>query len=524
MSNNDENLQYNSCISRGICSVNPRTSALQNVLWLYLRMCAKYCIKLTDQKAVNDYVRNFILNTINIAVANPQFTENCFIQIVSRLRTILPDIINEYNSVFQKNDFGNENILESDIFLKCKNIVDAIKLGEHIFRSFAENIPAQTRDLFKIMMLIAKSISLNLLDLESYGIRNDEAFLKLLNLINSTDAEKYESENLKNVIYDSAESNTTLMDMLHSEQEKRYGRQKIARISYTTTPSKAVLVVGSNIKELENILEALKNTDIDIYTHDDMMVAHTFPKFSEYKNLKSQYGHGIENCLIDFATFPGPIILTKHSLHNIENLYRGRLFTTDTNFYKGVIQIENSDFSRVIESANMAKGFKRGKICETVTVGYDYEKSIELIEQKLKSGNYKKNVIIGLKDYTIEKKNYFEKLIKYLSDETLIISFSYSNDRDNLLSFNTCFDSYAVVRITQYLLNKNLPLNIFLPKCGRNTITEMIHFAKYEKNTVYMDDCEPIMINPSLSKTLTELFNIKSIEDAKKDSEMINKL
>jgi hydroxylamine reductase (hybrid-cluster protein) len=60
-----------------------------------------------------------------------------------------------------------------------------------------------------------------------------------------------------------------------------------------------------------------------------MMLAHTFPKFSEYKRLKGQYGQGLENCLLDFATFPGPIILTAHSLHNIENFYRGRLFTTD---------------------------------------------------------------------------------------------------------------------------------------------------------------------------------------------------
>ena len=31
------------------------------------------------------------------------------------------------------------------------------------------------------------------------------------------------------------------------------------------------------------------NEDIDVYTHDDMMLAHTFPKFSEYKRLKGQF-------------------------------------------------------------------------------------------------------------------------------------------------------------------------------------------------------------------------------------------
>ena len=100
---------------------------------------------------------------------------------------------------------------------------------------------------------------------------------------------------------------------------------------------------------------------------NDMMLAHTFPKFSTYQHLRGQYGQGIENCLLDFATFPGPIILTKHSLHNIENFYRGRLFTTDyTSSPKGIIKIENNDFSDIIDSAKKSKGFKTGKQCETV--------------------------------------------------------------------------------------------------------------------------------------------------------------
>ncbi len=67
-----------------------------------------------------------------------------------------------------------------------------------------------------------------------------------------------------------------------------------------------------------------------------------------------------------FCNLPGAIILTKHSLHNIENLYRGLLFTTDYTCPKGVIQIKDNDFSKVIEAAENAKGFKTGKQCESV--------------------------------------------------------------------------------------------------------------------------------------------------------------
>lgn len=524
MSENNENLQYNSCTSKGICSINPRTFALQNVLGLYMRMCAKYCIKLAEKDVLDQNIKDFMLNAIAISVVNPEFTEICFMKTILKLKEFLPKLISTYNSLYDENDFVGEDIVESDIFHKCEDIVGAIKFGESIFRNYISTIPSNIRDLFKIMMIVAKSISINILDIQSYDISEKEGFLTLLNLLNAININNHDVDELKNIIYTASECNTELMEKLHEEQEKRYGRQTKAKISYTTIPSKVILVVGSNIRELEIVLEAVKSENIDVYTHDDMMVAHTFPKFSEYKHLKGQYGHGLENCLIDFATFPGPIILTKHSLHNIESLYRGRLYTTDINFYKGVIKIESDDYSEVIKSAFEAKGFKTGKTCETVLVGYDFDECTELIEKSIHSGRYKKIVVIGLKDYSASQKNYFEKLIKHISDEVLIISFSYEYKRDNVLFFNTCFDSFAIVRIVKYLLKYEIPLEIFLPKCSRNTITEMIHFSKFNQNNVYMGECEPIMINPSLMNTLRNIFNIKRTGSVKKDYERINEL
>lgn len=525
MQNNNDNLQYNSCIYKGICSINPRTSALQNVLGLYLNLCGKYSLKLHEKQSLSPRIRNFILNTVAISVSNPEFTETGFLEAISELKRILPELIETYNNLYNKEDFKGENIISSDVFKKCENIIDAIKFGEYINRTMLAKIPSQTRDLLKTMLVISKSICLNLLDLESYqNLTNDcnDAFTTLLIILNSLKEEN--PETIKKLIYEGSKCNTKLMKLLHDEQEKRYGKQEIVNISYTTTPSKAVLAVGSNIRELETLLEALKNTNIDVYTHDEMMVAHTFPFFNKYQNLKGQYGHGLENCLIDFATFPGPIILTKHSLHNIENFYRGRLFTTDINFHKGIIQIENDDYTEVIKSANASKGFKHGKVCETVTVGYNYENCIKLIEDSLSSNNYKKIVLIGLKNYSTQQREYFESLIKHISNAILIISFSYNFERKNLLYFNTCFDSYAIVRIASALRNYKLPLDIFLPKCGRNTLTEMIHFAKIQTNTVYMGECEPIVINPSMKNTLNKFFNIKTIATAKKDLNSINKL
>ena len=521
MIDSSEDFQYDSCSSSGICSISPRTSALQRVLVLYLKLIGKYAMLLVEKGERDKNAEEFILNTITLAISNPEFTEESFITTVAKFKEKLPLIIDKYNEIFEEEDFKEKGLETLELFQQTDDIVSAIKFGEREFRKVIEKIPSQTRDLYNIMLVIAKSISINLLDLESFGKEYHAGFLTILKLIGLINEEEKNLETLKDEIYNAAKIDNEIMKMVHESQEERYGKQGIAEVSYTTTPSKAVLVVGSNIRELETILEALKETDIDVYTHDDMMIAHTFPKFSEYKNLKGQYGQGVENCLLDFATFPGPIILTKHSLHNIENLYRGRLFTTDYTCPKGVIRINNNDFSEVIESANNSKGFKSGKQCESVIIGYDHEETSFNIKKILKNGNYDRVFLIGLERYSLEQKTYFERLIKLLPENIFVISFSYNFAKEHTIHINTCFDNFGIMRVFEEIKSLGLDTTVFVPKCDRNSISQMIYLSENTKTQVFVGKCTPIILNPSLMNTLQTVFSINSISSAKKDLDCI---
>ena len=442
-----ENFQYDSCISRGICSLNPKTSALQTVLVLYLRLFAKYAKEIPID-LISEDAKLCILNTIAIAIYNTDFNENSFINSVNNFRKYLPEIMEEYHKLYPEIDIDAEKSKPLEIFRESSDIIRAIQFGERIFLRGQEKLSAQIRDFYNIMLVIANSISINLLDLKSYNKDFPIGFEAIFNLLSQIDIQERDFELLKKDIEKASQIDIELMKLLHQAQEEIYGRQKESEVSFSTTPNKAVLVVGSNIKELENILEAFKDENIDIYTHDEMMLAHTFPEFKKYPNLKGQFGQGIESCLIDFATFPGPIILTKHSLHNIENLYRGRLFTTDENCPQGVIKIKDNNFTQVIESARESKGFKHGKQCETVVVGYDFDEVCAKINEKLAQNKYDYIFLIGLDAYSLEQKVYYEKLTKLAPQNVLIISFSYDFEQENVLNINACFDSYSLLRVS----------------------------------------------------------------------------
>ena len=281
-------------------------------------------------------------------------------------------------------------------------------MGERELKERVNHIKPDILNMYKILFILAKSLCINILNLESLDMYLEKGYKTILMILTSIDLAYRDASDIKSLVEYVVQVDNFMMRKLRNVQEKRYGYQRESEVSYSTEPGKAVLVVGSNIRELDIILESLKDSEIDVYTHDEMMVAHTFPYFSQYHNLKGQYGHGLSNCLIDFATFPGPIILTRHSLFNVEHLYRGLLFTTDNICSKGVIPIKNKDFSEVIKSAEESKGFKTGKKCESVNIGFSTPNLLRNLFDSIQ--DYSRVIILGQGTISMEQQAYFEKI------------------------------------------------------------------------------------------------------------------
>lgn len=522
MDNSFNNYQYNSCRSKGVCSINPKNSALQTVLVLYFRLFAKYAIELNKESLLEEKMQLFVLNSISASIFNLELNEEAFNSVTKVFQEKLPKIIQTYNEIFLEKNIKDESEKVNELFSNTLNINNAIKYGEKYFLNTQEKLSNEIRDLYSIILFIIKNLAINLLELYSFEQDFSKEFNLILELFNEINIPCTNLENLKKIILKASVFDTELMISLRNLQEKRYGEQEKVEVSYSTYPNKAILVVGSNVKELEVILENLKNENIDIYTHDDMIVAHTFPYFKKYPHLKGQFGQGLKNCLLDFSTFPGPIILTKNSLHNIENLYRGRLFTTDYTCPKGVIRIQNNDFTEVIESAYTAKGFKNGKQCESIELGFNLTKEFHSISKKIETGAFNKIILIGLDANSYEQKSYFNKLVKNTPKSTLVISFSYNFELDNFICLNSCFDSQNIIRVFNLLYDFNLPITIFIPQCDRNSISQLIYFSSKERAKTFVDKCLPIILNPSLVTTLQKHFSTYTLSKVKTDLEIIN--
>ena len=510
--------QYNRCSSKGICSINPTTSSLQEIILLYLKHAVFYGLKLFEKKHYNKKIVNLVLNTISILSSNYEITENNFMMINSAFKMELPEILEEYKTLYNENNMLNtKELLEIG-----ENINNYIRIGEKEFNKRIQSISEEKRDLYRLLFMLIKSLCINILTGESFGCKMEKEILNVFKILNLLNSNNVTISTLKKFIINTAKQDCCLMQKIRKTQIESYGEQGEYDVSFSTTKGKAILTVGSNLKELEQILDKFKNENIDIYTHDNMILAHTFPKFREYKNLKGQFGQGMENCLLDFSTFPGPIILTKHSLFNVENLYRGRLFSTDFAYTKGVIPIRNNDFSEVFESVKNSKGFKTGKKCHSEKIGFSMEQALGLIKEKMASKHFKQIFILGINGYSDEEKAYLKTLIKHIPQNVLIISCSYFGTADNLLYFNLTADIYGFLNLAEQILTQiQSKITIFFPYVERHSLSLIIYFSQFSNNGIYAGKWNQTYLNPNILKCLKDDFGILEISSPKNDLENI---
>ena len=225
------------------------------------------------------------------------------------------------------------NLPKSDIKDKIyiphdSNLSQIIALGEKYFHQRCKQEPKDKRNLTDLLILIIKNTAENLLSLYEYNTEDNntvDAILNSLDLLNKT---KVQPNTINEWILNLVQLNLNLIEKLYRLQKERFGPIDKTTVNLSTRSGHAILVSGTNLNDIYNLLEFTKNENIDIYTHDNLIIAHGFQNIKKYKNLIGHFGNCTENCILDFAVFPGAILITRNSNINTDYLYRGRIFTT----------------------------------------------------------------------------------------------------------------------------------------------------------------------------------------------------
>ena len=192
---------------------------------------------------------------------------------------------------------------------------------------------------------------------------------------------------------------------------------------------------------------------------------------------------------------------------------------------KGVVKITDNDFSPMIQSALGAKGFKTGKDKNSLKIGYSDNDLINIFKPLFENPyRYQYVFIMGNGAYSIEQKKYFDELIELIPDSIFLVSLTYPIEKENSVYINTSGDEYFIYKLTNLIKenNKDLKIILFYGKCTKHSISNMLNLKNNLVDEIYLSKCFPAQVNPRIMTTLSSIYNIKSISNAKYDLENIS--
>lgn len=517
-------IDTNECTSRGVCSVAPNIAALQELLMYFLKHIAHYVVELEKLGANNQSIKFDIINDIATLVSSNEFSEKQLFSIVQKEYFLLEATKKTYKEICTKENITAKELKSSIRFDNTTPIPKAIAIGEKLFLEKYNRLTSLQKNLMEILLTMVKSTCLNLIKMNDFNEFNEDIYHEVLATLDILNHGKIQNSKIKEQINKFANLDHRLQLEISSLLLSDFGEISKVKVSHSSRKGKAILVSGNNFFDLLKVLEETRGKDIDVYTHSNLLITHALKKFNDFENLRGHYGDTTESGILDFATFPGSILLTKNSRNNTEYLYRGRLFSNDYIVPEGVVKIKNEKFEPLIEAAQNAKGFSKGKTKEDTALGYneaEINEQIDNIIKKLENNEITNLYIIGMNAYSEVQKAYFKEFFAKMNKNEFAISFSYESKNENVLTINVGNYAPLATSIIHKIFEK-YPINnekivFFFTTCDVMSISNIVMLKNFEAKNIYMATCPPTLVNPSVFDTLKREYNINETTEPMED-------
>jgi len=305
-----------------------------------------------------------------------------------------------------------------------------------------------------------------------------------------------------------------------------------------------ILISGHDLRDLKDLLEQTKDAGIDIYTHSEMLPAHSYPEFKKYPHLFGNYGNAWHRQNVEFASFNGPILMTTNCITPVQDSYRNRIFTTGMAGYPGVPHIPDrpeggsKDFSAIIALAKTCPpptALENG----TVTGGFAHNQVLALADKVIaavKSGAVKRFVVMAGCDGRHKNREYFTQVAEALPKDTIILTAGCAKYRYNKLNLGDiggiprvldagqCNDSYSLAVIALKLKEvfglkdvNELPLSFDIAWYEQKAVAVLLALLSLGVKGIRLGPTLPAFLSPGVAKVLVEKFNIKPTGEVASD-------
>ena len=326
--------------------------------------------------------------------------------------------------------------------------------------------------------------------------------------------------------------NLSVMELLDAGNTGSFGTPEPSQVRISPVAGKAILVSGHDMADLKVLLDQTAGQGINIYTHGEMLPAHSYPALKAYPHLVGNYGGAWQDQQKDFAEFPGAILMTSNCLIEPGPRYRQRIFTTGPVGWPGLRHLEDHAFAPVIQAAKALPGFAADAEEKTITIGFGRDAVLSVADtviDAVKSGAIRHFFLVGGCDGADSGRNYYTDFVEQTPQDTGVLTLGCNKYRFNtlelgsiggiprLLDMGQCNDSYSAIQVASALAKafdcsvNDLPLSLVVSWFEQKAAAVLLTLLALGLKGIRLGPTLPAFITPTVLQTLVDAFDIKPI-------------
>ena len=501
------------CTVKGVCGKTPETAQAMDCLLHETAQLAAVNDALRSKKLNPKETDHLILDALFSTITNVNFDTDAIkerIQKVQSLTQKLKLIASEHALEISEinTDIGVLAEPNEDVRSLKQLIIYGVK-GAAAYTHHALNLNYEEPAINEMLELALKEVGRN-------DITIDELLALTLKL---------------------GETGVKAMALLDTANTATYGHPEITKVNIGVGNKAGILVSGHDLKDLQELLEQSQNSDVDVYTHSEMLPAHYYPAFKKYAHFKGNYGNAWWKQREEFETFNGPVLFTTNCIVPpfAQSSYKDRIYTTGATGLPGARHIserENGlpkDFSKLIAHAKTCQPPQAIETGEIVG-GFAHHQTLALadkIVEAVKSGAIKQFVVMAGCDGRMKVREYYTDFAQNLPEDNVILTAGCAKYRYNklglgdingiprVLDAGQCNDCYSLALIALALKDafglqdiNDLPIIYNISWYEQKAVIVLLALLSLGVKNIHLGPTLPAFLSSNVTSVLVEKFGI----------------
>lgn len=528
------------CEIKGVCGKNYELSNLMDVLIYTMKGVSEIVVKAGLDAKNLQKTNHQMMKGLFMTITNANFDD----ELMERQINVMLSLRDEVRKL--AGDSLSDKKLHEAATFQVNSREEMLKLAPEI--GILATDDEDIRSLHQMIIYGLKGMSAYTEHALNLGKENHEICQFIYKALAATNDESLTVDDFVKLTLETGEYGVKAMALLDEANTSAYGNPEITEVNLGVRNNPAILISGHDLKDLEQLLDQTKGTGVDVYTHSEMLPAHSYPFFKKYDNLVGNYGSSWWKQIEEFETFKGPILFTTNCLVPPKSdEVASRIFASNAAGYPGCPYIEADengfkDFSPIIE---MAKKLPPPQEIETgkIVAGFAHAQVLALADKVIdgvKSGAIKKFFVMGGCDGRFNSREYYTEFAKRLPEDCIILTAGCAKYRYNKLDLGNingiprvldagqCNDSYSLVLIALALkdafqLNdiNELPIVYNIAWYEQKAVIVLLALLYLGVKDIHLGPTLPGFLSPNVAKVLVENFGIAGIGKAIDDVKMM---